>query len=42
MNYFVHMILLNVFIIIGISDNIAPIFVFSIAIIIKFLGYVLL
>ena len=36
MNYFVHMILLNVFIIIGISDNIAPIFVFPIAIIINF------
>ena len=36
MNYFVHMILLNVFIIIGIPDNIAPIFVFPIAIIINF------
>lgn len=35
-NYFVHMILLNIFIIIGISDNIAPIFVFPIAIIINF------
>ena len=36
MNYFVHMSLLNVFIIIGILDNIAPIFVFPIAIIINF------
>ncbi|MBS3203732.1 GtrA family protein [Turicibacter bilis] len=36
MNYFVHMILLNVFIIIGIPDNIAPILVFPIAIIINF------
>lgn len=36
MNYFVHMILLNVFIIIGIPNNIAPILVFPIAIIINF------
>lgn len=35
-NYFVHMILLNIFILIGISDNLAPIFVFPIAIIINF------
>lgn len=36
MNYFVHMILLNVFIIIRIPNNIAPILVFPIAIIINF------
>lgn len=35
-NYFVHMILLNVFIFIGMPDNLAPIFVFPIAIIINF------
>ena len=35
-NYFVHMILLNIFIYIGIPDNFAPIFVFPIAIIINF------
>lgn len=35
-NYFVHMILLNIFIYIGIPDNLAPIFVFPIAIIINF------
>ena len=35
-NYFIHMILLNVFIYIGIPDNFAPIFVFPIAIIINF------
>ena len=35
-NYFVHMILLNVFIIIRIPNNIAPILVFPIAIIINF------
>ena len=34
--YFVHMILLNIFIYIGIPDNFAPIFVFPIAIIINF------
>lgn len=35
-NYFVHMILLNIFIFIGMPDNLAPIFVFPIAIIINF------
>ncbi len=35
-NYFIHMLLLNVFIFIGIPDGIAPIFVFPIAIIINF------
>ena len=35
-NYFIHMILLNVFIYIGIPDNFAPILVFPIAIIINF------
>lgn len=35
-NYFVHMILLNVFMGIGINDSLAPIFVFPIAIAINF------
>ena len=35
-NYFIHMILLNVFVYIGIPDNFAPIFVFPIAILINF------
>lgn len=35
-NYFVHMLLLNLFIFIGIPGGIAPIFVFPIAIIINF------
>lgn len=35
-NYFIHMLLLNIFIFIGITDAIAPIFVFPIAIIINF------
>ncbi len=35
-NYFVHMILLNVFIFIGIPNAFAPIFVFPIAIVINF------
>ena len=35
-NYFLHMILLNVFIFIQVPGNIAPLFVFPIAIIINF------
>lgn len=36
MNYFLHMILLNLFILIKIPGNIAPLFVFPIAIIVNF------
>lgn len=35
-NYFVHVLLLNIFIFIGIPNGIAPIFVFPIAIVINF------